>query len=75
LGILPVAQSDDGSGDGDYEVCIDSKLEDGFLTYGECFLPVPRPTILVCHACHPSLANDNLSGLTKRSLWPSFIQS
>jgi len=25
--------------DGDYEVCIDSSLEDGWLTYGECLLP------------------------------------
>lgn len=52
--------------DGDYEVCIDSKLENGSLTYGECFLPgASSDEILIsCHACHPSLANDNLSGLT-----------
>jgi aminopeptidase-like protein len=51
--------------DGEYEVCIDSTLQDGYLTYGECFLPGP-PTgevLISCHACHPSLANDNLSGL------------
>ncbi len=49
-----------------YEVCIDSSLEDGHLTYGECFLPgVTKDEILVsCHACHPSLANDNLSGVS-----------
>jgi len=52
--------------DGDYEVCIVSKLEDGFLTYGECFLPGASTdeVLISCHACHPSLANDNLSGLT-----------
>jgi aminopeptidase-like protein len=52
--------------DGDYEVCIDASLEDGHLTYGECYLP-GRSTdeiLISCHACHPSLANDNLSGLT-----------
>jgi aminopeptidase-like protein len=52
--------------DGDYEVCIDSKLEDGHLTYGECYLP-GRSTdevLVSCHSCHPSLANDNLSGIT-----------
>jgi aminopeptidase-like protein len=51
--------------DGDYEVCIDSTLEDGHLTYGECFMPgVSTDEILIsCHVCHPSLANDNLSGL------------
>jgi aminopeptidase-like protein len=52
--------------DGDYEVCIDSTLEDGQLTYGECYLP-GRSTdevLISCHSCHPSLANDNLSGIT-----------
>jgi aminopeptidase-like protein len=51
--------------DGDYEVVIDSVLEDGHLTYGECYLPGrSKDEILIsCHACHPSLANDNLSGL------------
>jgi aminopeptidase-like protein len=51
--------------DGEYEVCIDSSLEDGYLTYGECFLPGEEDgEILVsAHVCHPSLANDNLSGL------------
>jgi len=49
-----------------YEVCIDSSLEDGHLTYGECFLPgSTKDEILVsCHACHPSLCNDNLSGVS-----------
>lgn len=52
--------------DGQYEVCVDSTLKDGYLTYGECFLPGrSNDEVLVsCHACHPSLANDNLSGLT-----------
>ena len=53
-------------GEGKYEVCIDSALEDGHLTYGECYLPGrSRDEVLFsCHACHPSLANDNLSGLS-----------
>jgi aminopeptidase-like protein len=52
--------------DGDYEVCIDSSLEDGQLTYGECYLPGSSTdeVLISCHVCHPSLANDNLSGLT-----------
>jgi aminopeptidase-like protein len=50
---------------GDYEVVIDSKLEPGSLTYGECFLPGERKdeVLLTTHVCHPSLANDNLSGI------------
>ncbi len=52
--------------DGEYEVCIDSTLEAGHLTYGECYLPgrSSEEILISCHACHPSLANDNLSGLT-----------
>ncbi|MGH6609824.1 MAG: DUF4910 domain-containing protein, partial [Burkholderiaceae bacterium] len=48
-----------------YEVCIDSSLTDGSLTYGECFLPGERAdeVLISAHACHPSLANDNLSGV------------
>jgi aminopeptidase-like protein len=51
--------------DEEYEVCIDSALEDGHLTYGEYFLPgATRDEVLIsCHACHPSLCNDNLSGI------------
>jgi aminopeptidase-like protein len=51
--------------DGDYEVCIDSSVAEGSLTYGECYIP-GRSTdevLISCHACHPSLANDNLSGI------------
>ena len=51
--------------EGQYEVCVDSTLEDGFLTYGECLVPgeTTDEILISCHACHPSLANDNLSGL------------
>lgn len=52
--------------DGDYEVHIDSDLKDGYLTYGECYLRgrCSDEVLFSCHACHPSLADDNLSGLT-----------
>ena len=51
--------------EGDYEVCIDSTLEDGSLTYGECLIAGEREeeVLLSAHTCHPSLANDNLSGI------------
>ena len=50
---------------GEYEVLVDSSLEEGTLTYGECYLEgdVPDEVLLSCHVCHPSLANDNLSGI------------
>ena len=49
-----------------YEVCIDSTLEDGSLSYGECYIAgrSAEEILISCHACHPSLANDGLSGLT-----------
>jgi aminopeptidase-like protein len=48
-----------------YEVCIDSTLEPGHLTFGECLLPgaSAEEVLISCHVCHPSLANDNLSGI------------
>jgi aminopeptidase-like protein len=51
--------------EGEYEVCIDSTLEDGFLTYGECVLSGDSAdeVLVSTHVCHPSLADDNLSGL------------
>lgn len=51
--------------EGEYEVRIDSTLEDGSLTYGELFLPgeSEREVLLSTHVCHPSLCNDNLSGI------------
>lgn len=54
-----------GLKDGNYEICIDSSLDQGHLTYGECYLPgsSTEEVLISSHACHPSLANDNLSGL------------
>ncbi len=51
--------------EGQYDVCIDSTLAPGSLTYGEYFLPGESAdeVLLSCHVCHPSLANDNLSGV------------
>jgi aminopeptidase-like protein len=51
--------------DGDYEVVIDSTLSEGSLTYGEVFLPgrTDEEVVLTTHVCHPSLCNDNLSGI------------
>jgi len=48
-----------------YEVCIDSTLENGSLTYAECFIQgqTDDEVLISCHACHPSLCNDNLSGI------------
>jgi aminopeptidase-like protein len=51
--------------EGEYEVRIDSTLEDGSLTYAEAFVPgeIEDEVLVSGYACHPSMANDNLSGL------------
>jgi aminopeptidase-like protein len=61
-----LAQSQlDRFADGEYEVCIDSTLAPGALPYGELLVPgeTEREFLISAHCCHPSLANDNLSGI------------
>ena len=53
------------------QILIDSTLsESGTLTYGECYLPgKTKDEVLVStHVCHPSLCNDNLSGISVATL-------
>jgi aminopeptidase-like protein len=49
----------------EYEVLIDSTLRDGHLSYGEYFIKGERvdEILISTHVCHPSLANDNLTGI------------
>lgn len=56
----------DGLAPGRYEVCVDTTLAPGSLTFGECVLPGERSdeVLVSAHVCHPSLANDNLSGVS-----------
>lgn len=51
---------------GEYEVVIDSSLVEGKLTYGEYFIAgeTTDEVLISCHSCHPSLCNDNLSGIS-----------
>ena len=52
--------------DDEYDVVIDSSLQPGSLTYGECYVPgeISDEILVSCHVCHPSMCNDNLSGIT-----------
>ncbi len=56
--------------DGIYEAVIDATLNDGHLTYGEYLHRgmVEDEFLLSAHVCHPSLANDNCSGLALLAL-------
>lgn len=50
--------------DEEYHVVIDSTLEDGSLTYGELIVPgqTDDEILMTSYLCHPSMANDDLSG-------------
>jgi aminopeptidase-like protein len=56
--------------DGEYEVSIDSTLAPGSLTYGELLVPghADDEILISSHVCHPSLADDNLSGVAVSTL-------
>ena len=49
----------------EYEVFIDSTLQDGSLTYGEYLIrgKSEDEVLFSCYPCHPSMCNDNLSGV------------
>jgi aminopeptidase-like protein len=50
---------------GDYDVVIDATLEPGHLSYAEAVVQGEgeREVLVSTYVCHPSLANDNLSGI------------
>ncbi|HED36477.1 MAG TPA: DUF4910 domain-containing protein [Gammaproteobacteria bacterium] len=49
-----------------YQVFIDSSLEEGVLNYGEYYIAgeSKEEILFYTHICHPSLCNDNLSGIS-----------
>jgi aminopeptidase-like protein len=63
--------------EGEYQVFIDSTLADGHLTYGECSIPgKSKDEVLIStHVCHPSLANDNLSGVSTAAFLAKHISN
>ena len=64
-------------GERTYEVVIDADLTCGSLTYGEYYLPghSNQEVLFSAHCCHPSLANDNLSGLCVSVYLASLLKS
>jgi aminopeptidase-like protein len=62
--------------DDTYEVFIDSTLSPGHLTYGEYYIPgeTSEEVLISAHVCHPSLANDNLSGISVSTFLARYLQ-
>jgi aminopeptidase-like protein len=60
-----------------YQVEIDSDLSDGSLAYGEYLHrgETEREFLFSSHICHPSLANDNCSGLALLTLIARNLQA
>jgi aminopeptidase-like protein len=56
-----------------YRVVVDSTLTPGALTYGEALLPGTsgQEYLISTYCCHPSLGNDNLSGVV---LWTLLLR-
>lgn len=61
--------------EGLYEVVIDSSLENGSLTYSEYYLrgELPEEILISCYTCHPSLCNDNLSGVVLTTFLAKYL--
>jgi len=62
--------------DSDYEVLIDSTLEDGSLTYAQLLLKgeIEDEVLLSTYICHPSLCNDNLSGVALLTILAKYLK-
>ena len=60
-----------------YEVCIDSTLEPGSLTYGELVIPGETEDELFfsTYLCHPSMANNELSGPCVQTALIQYVKS
>jgi len=59
-----------------FHVLIDSDIKPGSLTYGECLIPgTSKKEILIsCYICHPSMANDCLSGVLITAFLAKYIK-
>jgi aminopeptidase-like protein len=55
----------EAAGDGPFDVVVDTRLEPGHLVHGELVIPgrSEEEVLVSAHVCHPSLVNDNLTGI------------
>ena len=76
-GFCLTQQQRDSLGDGEYEVFIDSELFDGSLTYGELLIKgeTDKEIFISTYICHPSMANNELSGPTVTTFIANWLAS
>lgn len=63
--------------DEEYDVCIDASLHAGHLSYGEWYLPgaTEEEVLVSTHTCHPSMVNDNLSGISVATFLAEWLRA
>ena len=76
-GFCLAQQQRDSLEDGEYEVFIDSELFDGSLTYGELVIKgkTDKEIFISTYICHPSMANNELSGPTVTTFIANWLAS
>jgi len=59
-----------------YEVCIDAEFVNGSMSYGDIVIPgkSPREILFSTYICHPSMANNELSGPVLQILLAKYLQ-
>lgn len=62
---------------GPFHVQIDSSLKSGSMTYGELLIPgkSKQEILISSYICHPSMANDNLSGVLLATFLAKYLLS
>ena len=62
---------------GDYQINIGSEFKDGSLSYGELILKgkSKKEILISCYICHPSMANDSISGVLLAAFLANYIKS
>ncbi len=61
--------------DGEYLINVDTELKDGLMSYGEYYLPgqIKDEVLFSTYTCHPSMGNDNLSGIIVTAMLAKII--
>lgn len=64
FGFCMTQEQRDSLSQGPFHIFIDSRIEPGFMNYGEVYIPgaSEKEVLFSTYICHPSMANNELSG-------------